>query len=98
MGDRDVELERRVRGIIAVVLEDIDAVICEVEDGVAYIEGVVPSEDSRRTINKIVGGLDGLTHVVTCLTTETVIPSLTKEREGDTLLSAPVLMHYHSLS
>ncbi len=98
MEERDVELERRVRDIIAVVLEDIDSVTCEVEDGVAYIEGVVPSDERRRTISKIVGHLDGLASVVTCLATERVLPSADREHAADLLFSPPVLMHYYSLS
>ncbi len=98
MKERDAELERRVRGVLAVVLEDIDSVTCEVEDGVAYIEGVVPSDDRRRTISNAVGHLDGLARVVTCLATERVLPSTVRERDSDLHFSPPILMHYHSLS
>lgn len=71
----DRELERRVRDVVAVVTEDIDAVTCEVEDGVAYIEGVVPSERERRLISRAVSRIEGLTQVITCLSTERVMPS-----------------------
>ena len=97
MEGRDHELERRVRDVIAVVTEDIDAVTCEVEDGVAYIEGVVPSERERRLISKTVSRIDGLTQVFTCLSTERIIPSPVPHEATDSL-PPPVLMHYHSLS
>lgn len=93
----DYELERRVRDVVAVVTDDIDAVTCEVEDGVAYIEGVVPSERERRQISAAVKRIDGLTQVFTCLSTERILqtPSLSAATD---LLPPPVLMHYHSLS
>jgi osmotically-inducible protein OsmY len=96
MYDRDVELTRRIRDIVAVVTEDMDAVTWEVEDGVAYVEGVVGSEDERRALCRAVRQLDGLSHVVTCLATERVMPS---QPDSTTALYPPtVMMHYHSLS
>ena len=97
MERRDHELERRVRDVVAVVTDDIDAVTCEVENGVAYIEGVVPSERERRQIARAVSRIDGLTQVFTCLSTERILqtPSLSAAMD---LLPTPVLMHYHSLS
>ena len=94
---RDQELQRRVRDIIAVVSEDIDAVTCEVEQGVAYIEGVVPSDEERRMISQAVRQVDGLTHVITCLATERVI-AMSNEAPETVLYPTPVMMHYHSLS
>ena len=93
----DHELERKVRDVIAVVTDDIDAVTCEVEDGIAYIEGVVPSERERRLISKTVSRLEGLSQVFTCLSTERIIPSPVPHEAADSL-RPPVLMHYHSLS
>ena len=93
MTEQDVELARRVRDILAVASDDIDAVISDVEDGVAYIEGVVPTEEQRRAIINTVRQLDGVQHVVACLVTEHV-PPLTDEQERPLLYPAPVLMHY----
>ena len=93
----DHELERRVRDVVAVVMDDIDAVTCEVEDGVAYIEGVVPSERERRQISRAVSRIAGLTQVFTCLSTERILQTPTLGTATD-LLPTPVLMHYHSLS
>lgn len=92
----DRELERKVRDVIAVVTDDIDAVTCEVEDGIAYIEGVVPSERERRLISKTVSRLNGVTQVFTCLSTERIMQSPSQYAQADLL--QPVLMHYHSLS
>ncbi len=96
MSNEDEELARRVRGILAVVSPDIDAVMCEVEDGIAYIEGVVPDDKARRTISRMARQLDGLTHVITCLATEQVVNSSAAKEPLP--MPAPVLMHYHSLS
>ncbi len=97
MEGRDVELERRVRDVIAVVTEDIDAVRYEVEDGIAYIEGVVPSERERRQIIEAANRIEGLEKVVTCLSTEHVMAS-PSQYVGSGTLSAPVMTFYHSLS
>ena len=97
MEGRDEELQRKVRDIIAVVSEDIDAVTCEVEHGVAYIEGVVPSDEDRRLISRAVKQVDGLTHVITCLATERVM-TMSNEAVETVLYPTPVMMHYHSLS
>lgn len=96
MQRQDEELAHRVRDIIAVVTDDIDAVTCEVEEGVAYIEGVVSDERERRAISSAVRQLDGLAQVITCLATERVLPRA--EHEESALYPAPVLMHYYSLS
>ena len=95
--NQDVELARRVRDILAVATDDIDAVTSEVEDGVVYIEGVVPSEQHRRAISGAVRELDGVSQVITCLATEHVLPNAT-EKESTPLYPAPVYMHYYSLS
>ena len=97
MSDSDVELCRRVRDIVAVIADDIDAVNYEVEDGVVYIEGVVPSDEHRRAISNAVTHLDGVEHVVECLSTEHIMPAALNE-ERTTLVPPPVYMHYYSLS
>ena len=97
MERQDEELQRRVRDVIAVVTEDLDAVTFEVEDGVAYIEGVVPSERERRQISKAVGRIEGLKQVFTCLSTEHILPTPSQHATTN-LTPTPVLMHYHSLS
>ena len=93
--DKDVQIARRVRDIVAVVATDMDAVHFDVEDGVAYIEGVVGSDVERRAISNAISHVDGLNEVVTCLATEHVLePSETQ----NTLIPPQVIMHYHSLS
>ncbi|HEX8230611.1 MAG TPA: BON domain-containing protein [Chloroflexia bacterium] len=97
MERHDEELQRRVRDVIAVVTEDLDAVTFEVEDGIAYIEGVVPSERERRQISQAVSRIEGLSQVFTCLSTERILPAPTQHATAPAL-PTPVLMHYHSLS
>ncbi|HKP54459.1 MAG TPA: BON domain-containing protein [Chloroflexia bacterium] len=95
MAEHDIELARRVRDIVAVVADDIDNVTFDVEDGVVYIEGVVPSEEQRRAISSAVSHLDGLDRVVTCLATEHVLPTPT-EVDKSTLCPPQLYMHYYS--
>lgn len=95
MEQQDIELARRVRDILAVASDDIDAITSEVEDGIVYIEGVVPTDDKRRAINTAVSRLDGVNDVITCLATEHVLP-LTEEQDNSILYPTPVYMHYHS--
>ena len=95
--DQDVELARRVRDILAVAADDIDAVTSDVEDGVVYIEGVVSSEEQRRAISSAVRGLDGVSQVITCLATEHVMHNQSG-KESPVLYPTPVYMHYYSLS
>jgi hypothetical protein len=97
MLNQDQVLERRVRDIVAVAVPDIDAVLVEVEDGVAYVEGVVPSEHHRHLILSAVEQVKGLRRLITCLVTEHVV-SPVPASNAITLCSAPVLMHYYSLS
>lgn len=97
MEERDQELKRRIRDIVAVVTPDIDAVVFDVEDGVAYIEGVVSTEDERTQISSAVRRLEGLTHVVICLSTEHIMRVCTA-RQNRELDAAPALVRYHSLS
>ena len=95
--DQDVELARRVRDILAVATDDIDSVTSEVEDGVVYIEGVVPSEQQRKAISSAVRELDGVNQVITCLATEHILHNAA-DKEDAILYPAPVFMHYYSLS
>ena len=95
--NQDVELARRVRDILAVATDDIDSVTSEVEDGIVYIEGVVPNEQQRRAISSAVRELDGVSQVITCLATEHVMQHVS-EKESPIPYPAPVYMHYYSLS
>lgn len=95
MWERDRELAWRVRDIIAVIADDIDAVTYEVEDGVVYIEGVVSDDRERWAICRAVRRLAGMSHVVICLSTERVLPG---NPEQNVPLPSQVLMGYHSLS
>ncbi len=88
MEAKDVELEHRIRDIIAVVADDMDAVTFDVEDRVAYIEGVVASDRERRLISDLVRRLDGIAGVVTCLFVEHIL-----ERASD---CRPSPLHPHS--
>jgi osmotically-inducible protein OsmY len=96
MNFNDEALSRRLRDIIAVIVNDIDAVAYEVEGGVAYIEGVVPDEAQRRAILRTAARVDGLTHIVACLAVEHILPTSAPPTESP--FPTPVLMHYHSLS
>src|SRR5687768_577021 len=93
----DEALTRRIRDIVAVVTNDIDGVRIEVEEGVAYLEGVVSSTAEARAISRAVGKLRGLTHVVACLSTEKVLATASED-DTERVLPPPVLMHYYSLS
>jgi hypothetical protein len=93
----DAALMRRIRDIVAVVTKDIDAVRVEVEDGVAYIEGVVASPTEARAISRAIGRLRGVSRIVTCLSNEKVRAAQV-ETKVTAITSAPVLMHYYSLS
>jgi osmotically-inducible protein OsmY len=97
MKNNDAKLARQVAAVVAVVVEDLDAVSVEVEDGVVYIEGVVPEEEQRRSISGAVRGIEGVDQLISCLAVEHVLP-----RRPSGLspfdVPAPVQMHYRSLS
>ena len=97
MNNVDIVLTKRIRDIIAVATDDLDSITYSVEDGVAYIEGVVPSEEERRKIVRAVRKVDGLTRVIVCLATEHVLP---QHKSDSSIVAVPatVLMHFHSLS
>ena len=86
--DQDVELARRVRDILAVATDDIDADTSEVEDGVVYIEGVVPSEQHRRAISGAVRELDGVSKVGNHLPCHRAVMPKAAEKESTPTLSA----------
>ena len=93
----DEALAHRIRDIVAVVASDLDSVRVEVEDGVAYLEGVVSSAEEAGTILRAIAKLRGLTHVVTWLSTETLMPA-PHEIQYERIVPSPVLMDYHSQS
>jgi osmotically-inducible protein OsmY len=97
MRDNDVDLCRRVRDIVAVIADDIDAVSYEVEDGIVYIEGVVSSDEQRHAISSAVTHLPGVEDIIECLATEHVMPVALNE-EQSALVPPQVYMHYFSLS
>lgn len=97
MEDTDRDLAKRIQDIIAVVAEDIDTITVSVEDRVAYIEGVVESEQQREVIAAAVRNIAGLRRVITCLATEHVLPTRSKERRSPNL-QPTTLLRYHSLS
>ena len=96
MEQQDREVARRIRDIIAVASDDIDAISVAVEDGVAYIEGVVSGESERRAILSAVRNVEGLDRVITCLAAEHILPMRPDDTHG--AVPPPVLMHYYSLS
>jgi hypothetical protein len=96
LDNQDEALERRIRGIVAVVAGDIDAIAVTVEDQIAYIEGVVPTEHERQAILSAVRQVKGLARVIACLAVEHAMPRINNKTSR--LLPAPVLMHYHRLS
>ena len=97
MKNNDAKLARQVANVVAVVVEDLDAVSVEVEDGVVYIEGVVPEEEQRRSISGAVRGIQGVDQLISCLAVEHILP---RRPAGLSPLDvpAPVQMHYRSLS
>jgi osmotically-inducible protein OsmY len=97
MEDTDIQLEQSIRDIIAVAADDLDSVTFDVEDGVAYLEGVVPDEQRREALLKAVNRLPGVDRVIPCLATEHVLPMLTDDSKFSPL-PTPVLMHFYSLS
>src|SRR5437868_14511703 len=97
MEELDLKLESRVRDIVAVATDDIDAITVAVEDRVAYIEGVVEDERQRRAIASTARNIKGLRRVITCLATERILPMSAAYRRRLNV-PTPVLMHFHSMS
>jgi osmotically-inducible protein OsmY len=96
--DIDAKLSSRVRDIIAVVADDIDAVRYEIEDGVVYIEGVVTTDEQRDVIARTVGQLEGVEQVVNCLSTERLMPPRHDAVVETVPYLAPIARHYPSTS
>ena len=97
MKNNDAKLARQVANVVAVVVEDLDAVSVEVEDGVVYIEGVVPEEEQRRSISGAVRGIQGVDQLISCLAVEHVLPRR-QATQSSLDVPAPVQMHYRSMS
>ena len=97
MNEHDSRLAQRVRDVIVVATEDIDAMRVTVEDSIAYIEGTVESGEQRRTIEGTVLQIDGIDRVITCLSEEHVIPSA-HSLDPQWIVPPPIAMHYYSLS
>ncbi len=97
MEETDRRLAQRIRDVIAVATDDIDAIAVAVEDRVAYIEGVVESEQERRAIASAVRRIAGLNRVITCLSIEHILPrSYTNYKQQR--IPPPVLRHSYRLS
>ncbi len=94
MNEHDSRLAQRVRDVIAVATEDIDAMKVAVEDSVAYIEGTVESGQQRRTIEDTVLQIHGIDRVITCLSEEHVLP-LAHSLDPQWNVPPPVAMHYY---
>ena len=97
MQETDRELAKRVCDVVAVATDDIDTITVAVEDGVAYIEGVVETEQKRQSIISAVQAVAGLDRVITCLATEHVLPRIksSHRRQSSPLSGA---MQKYSLS
>ena len=94
MDDVDEILAERIMNIIAVAVDDIDAVNVSVENRIAYVEGVVPDEGQRKAIVQGVRHVDGLSRSIFCLATEHVLPRFAR---ADLLLLVPLPILLHSL-
>ncbi len=70
MSDHDIA--QQVRGLLATLLDDFDAVKVEVEGGVAYLEGVAATPALRQRIEQAVLRLPNVCRVVNCLAHEHV--------------------------
>jgi hypothetical protein len=97
MDVQDRVLEQRIRDIIAVATPDIDAVMAEVEDGVAYLEGVMPSAAKRRAMLSAIRRIPGLRMLVSCVAAEHIFTGTRYEAEREDTPPALVL-HLYSLS
>src|SRR3954447_14218770 len=95
MEEQDRLATKRICDIVAVAVDDIDSVTVAVEDGIAYLEGVVPSEEQREAIVHAVRQIDGLRRVISCLAAEHAMPRphAAVHAAG---VAPPVLMHYYN--
>jgi len=97
MEEHDRLATKRICDIVAVAVDDIDSVTVAVEDGIAYLEGGVPTEEQRQTIIRAVRRVEGLRRVISCLAAEHAMP---RPRAALTAagVAPPVLMHYNYYS
>jgi hypothetical protein len=97
MDNQDRVLEQRIRDIVAVATSDIDAIMVEVEDGVAYVEGVMPSSGKRRAMLDAIRHTPGLRRLVSCVSAEHILPGCELSEESEAS-PAVVVLHLYSLS
>jgi hypothetical protein len=92
----DFSMTKRLLDILAVSVDDLDAVSVRVVGGVAYIEGLVSSDQQRQLISRLAERTPGIRKVVTRLATENV--RVSPARLWNALaVPPPVLMHYYTL-
>ena len=72
MNDKDIVLN--VRRLLATLLDDLDTIRVEVEQGIVYLEGVVASAAQKQQIQQIIGRLPEVRQVVNCLSLEHIAP------------------------
>ena len=68
----DTEVESTVRRLLVSLLEDIDMVQIDVEQGVVYLEGVAKTLAQKQRIEGSVQHLPGVRRVINCLSLEHV--------------------------
>jgi hypothetical protein len=92
----DFSTTKRLLDILAVSVDDLDAVSVKVLGGVAYIEGLVTSDQQSQLILRLAKRTPGVRKVVARLATDygrMRPPNLRKPLA----VPPPVLMHYYSL-
>lgn len=96
MRTSDFSMTKRLLDILAVSVDDLDAVSVRVVSGVAYIEGLVSSDQQRQLILRLAERTPGIRKVVTRLATEN--GRVSPARLWTALaVPPPVLMHYYTL-
>ncbi|HUS15270.1 MAG TPA: BON domain-containing protein [Chloroflexia bacterium] len=68
----DAEITQTVHRFLVLMLDDVDAVRVEVEQGVVYLEGVAASMAQKRAIQQSIAGVPGVRHIINCLSLEHV--------------------------
>lgn len=66
----DSQIARAIRLLLAALLDDMDAVQIDVEQGVVYLEGIAVSATQKEKIDQIVSQVPGVQQVVNCLSLE----------------------------
>lgn len=94
---QDRVLEQRIRDIVAVATPDIDSVMVEVEEGVAYVEGVMPSEGKRLAMLCAIRRIPGLRRLVSCVAAEHIFTGIRQANEREET-DPPLVLHLYSLS